>query len=276
MDLNLSNHIERIIRNRPFCKDILKYYAELLSVMEFEEPDLGDIGMMEKRLKSTELEGGFPLFSRNELPVDSESGERLLMRFLERLLNSEEEENQRIDKAVQIFRQDRTLLRDVFKAVLDVDQKKLAGISNLMNLEPEQLYFIAKTALKPSLNALRAVFAHELDKIAWRQGYCPLCGSEPDMAYLDGTGKRHLHCELCGEEWPYPRLSCPFCQNDDQNTLGYFCCDTEEGFRVDFCRKCMRYIKTIDRRSFDSDTPMDLEYLATLHLDMIAHKEGFK
>lgn len=275
MDSNLSDHIERIIRNRPFCKDILKSYGELLSIMESEEPSLGDIGT-EKRLKSIKLKGGFPLFPRDELPVDLKSGKRVLLRFLERLLKSKGEKNQRLEKAVLEFQKDSSLLQEVFKAVLETDREGLAGISNRVNLEPERLYFLAKTALMPSLNALRAAFAHELDKTVWDQGYCPFCGSEPDMACLDRTGKRHLHCELCGEDWPYPRLNCPFCQNDDHNTLGYFHSDQEEGFRVDFCRKCGRYIKTIDRRSFESETPMELEYLATLHLDVIANKEGFK
>lgn len=275
MNSNLSDHIEGMVRSRPFCKDILESYGDLLSVMGSEEPDLGDI-VTEKRLRSIKRESGFPLFSRDELPVDSESGGKVLLRFLERLRDLEGEAGQRFDKAVLGFKNDPTLLREVFKALLKADGERLGDISSRMNLEPERLYFLAKTALRPSLNALRTAFAPELDKAAWDRGYCPFCGSGPDMAYLDGTGKRHLHCELCGEEWPYPRLNCPFCQNDDHNTLGYFSSDQEEGFRVDFCRKCKRYIKTIDRRSFESENPMELEYLATLHLDVIASREGFK
>jgi FdhE protein len=96
------------------------------------------------------------------------------------------------------------------------------------------------------------------------------------MAYFAKTGKRYLHCELCGQEWAYPRLKCPFCRNDEHETLGYFDVEGEEGFRVDFCRKCLRYLKTVDKRVFEEAAPMELEHLATIHLDILANENGFR
>jgi FdhE protein len=116
----------------------------------------------------------------------------------------------------------------------------------------------------------------KVDKKNWEHGYCPICGSEPDMAYLDKTGKRNIHCSLCGDEWSYPRLRCPFCGNQDQQKLGYFRSEQEEGFRVDFCRSCSRYLKTVDRRVFEKPAPMELEFLSTVHLDVLADQQGFK
>jgi len=93
---------------------------------------------------------------------------------------------------------------------------------------------------------------------------------------LGDQGKRFLHCELCGYEWYYPRLKCPFCKNDQPKKLGYFVSEEEEGFRVDFCKKCNRYIKTLDMRVIEQPAPMELESLITFHLDMLAHEQGFK
>ena len=45
---------------------------------------------------------------------------------------------------------------------------------------------------------------------------------------------------------------------------------------MDICRKCQRYIKSIDERVFEELAPLDLEFLATIHLDLIAHERGFK
>jgi len=131
-------------------------------------------------------------------------------------------------------------------------------------------------ALKPSLNALREAVGERIQKETWNYGYCPLCGSSPDMASLDDQGKRILHCELCGSEWRYPRLKCPFCENSEPKELGYFVSEEEEGFRVDFCKKCKVYIKTIDMRVVESPAPLELENIITLHLDMLAHEQGFK
>jgi FdhE protein len=96
------------------------------------------------------------------------------------------------------------------------------------------------------------------------------------MAHLDDQGKRFLHCEFCSCTWNYPRLKCPFCENNEAKTLGYFVSEEEEGFRVDFCKKCNSYIKTADMRIIESPLSLELENLLTLHLDMLAHEQGFK
>jgi len=84
-----------------------------------------------------------------------------------------------------------------------------------------------------------------------------------------------LHCELCGFEWNYPRIQCPFCENRDSEELGYFMSEEEKGLRVDYCKKCNTYIKTIDLRVAEAPAPLELENLITLHLDMLAHEQGF-
>ena len=271
---NLSEHIEQIIRQRPFCEDILRSYEALLSVMATEEPALPD-AIPKTRFQEVKTAEGFPLFQRDDMPLDFQSAERIFLGFLEHLRDSEEE-GKKIQEAMKVFQQEPPLYGELFDTVLKDDLEALNSISDRTGLEPERLRFLATTALKPSLFALRSAFSKDLDKGAWDQGYCPICGSGPDMAYLDKKGKRHLHCGFCGEEWAYPRLNCPFCRNEDHNTLGYFHSEDEKGFRVDFCRKCERYIKTVDRRVRELETPMELENLATLHLDVIANKEGFR
>ena len=95
------------------------------------------------------------------------------------------------------------------------------------------------------------------------------------MAKLDDQGKRSFHCELCGYEWYFQDSNVFFFENDKPKELGYFASE-EEDFRVDFCKKCSRYIKTLDMRIIDSPAPLELENLVILHLDMLAHEQGFK
>ena len=93
------------------------------------------------------------------------------------------------------------------------DEKGFSKRSEEMDLDPGVLRFLVLMSLKPALHALRDALAGKIDKKKWDFGHCPLCGSEPAMAYFEKTGKRMLQCGLCGEEWGYPRLSCPFCRN---------------------------------------------------------------
>ena len=45
-------------------------------------------------------------------------------------------------------------------------------------------------------------------------------------------------------------------------------------YRVYACQKCQRYLKTVDKRGSADEIPMDLEYLVTLHLDLLAAENG--
>lgn len=270
----LLEHIDRLIGKRPVSKDALISYRELVRLMKAVEPRPPSVPI-EDRLKDLKREEGFPLFSRNELPVDLESASQLLTKFLDHLSGTEREDADGLKKALETSKADNEWIGELFKAVLERDDDGLARAGKQMAVDPKVLQFLAQIALKPSLQVLRNALSGQMDKTGWDYGYCPVCGSQPDMAYFDKTGKRHLHCELCGEEWSHPRLRCPFCQNQDQKSLGYFHSEQEEGFRVDFCRKCKRYIKTVDMRVLEDAGPMELEYLATLHLDLLASKHGF-
>lgn len=88
-------------------------------------------------------------------------------------------------------------------------------------------------------------------------------------------GRRYLSCSACFFKWPYKRLKCPYCGNEDPDLLTYFEAG-EEPTRVGVCRKCARYIKTRDSRKGHGDIPLEIEDLATLHLDLLAGKEGFE
>lgn len=275
MSEDLLEHIDRLIAQRPLSKEALVSYRELVSLMAEVAPRPQKISI-EGRLKDVKREEGFPLFSRRDLPLDFESGSKLLSRFMDHLTGTRREDSDGLKKALEKVKSDADWAHGLFRAVLEKDDENLTRFGTETDLDPKVLQFFAQLALRPSLEELRHSVSEQIDKKGWDYGYCPLCGSEPNMAYLDRAGKRHLHCELCGEEWPHPRLHCPFCQNPEQQSLGYFQSEQEEGLRVDFCRKCNRYIKTVDKRVVEDVTPMELEYLASLHLDLLANKYGFR
>lgn len=273
---DIIEQIDRIIEQRSSTKDSLMSYRELISLMKDIDPKPQEM-MLEDRLKNLKKEEGFPLFSRDDLPIDLEASKGLFMRFLEHFASTDRDDREGIEKTLKKIQTDAHWLDRLFKTILKIDNKTLDKMGKEVDLNPKVMEFLAQTAMKPSLYALRSSISEKhLEKTGWDYGYCPLCGSQANMAYLNKTGKRYLHCELCSEEWLYPRLNCPFCQNVDHKTLGYFQAEQEEGFRVDFCRKCQRYIKTIDKRLFEASGPMELEYLATLHLDILASEHGFK
>ena len=276
MTNDLIEQIDRIMELRPSTKTSLMNYRELMGLMKETMPKPQEM-RLEDRLKDMKKEAGFPLFSRDDLPIDLDGSKVLFKRFLEHFAGTHRDDQEGIEKALKKTQTDAQWPDHLFKTILKMDEKTLNKMGKEVDLNPKVLVFLVQTAMKPSLYALRnSISKKHLEQTGWDYGYCPLCGSQANMAYLDKTGKRYLHCELCGEEWHYPRLNCPFCQNVDHKTLGYFQVEQEEGFRVDFCRKCQRYIKTIDKRLLEQSGPMELEYLATIHMDLLASEQGFK
>ena len=272
---HLLENIDRLIQQRPVCKEALGSYRELASLMEKVEPEPQEIKFEDEREDMKKKEG-FPLFSREDIPVDLEASSKLFARFIEYLSNAGREDRDGLKKVLEESKNDSGWTDSLLKTVLGKDDKALLKTGKGVDLDPATLSFLAQVALRPSLYALCDAVSDRIDKEAWNYGYCPVCGSEPDMAYFAKTGKRYLHCELCGQEWAYPRIKCPFCRNEEHKTLGYFDVEGEEGFRVDFCRKCQRYLKTIDKRVFEEAAPIELENLATIHLDILANDHGFK
>ena len=119
-----------------------------------------------------------------------------------------------------------------------------------------------------------------IPEYGWKKGSCPLCGTPAGMARLEeAQGKRILWCPLCGTEWVYKRLQCPFCGNENQKKLRYFFVEGEKApFRVDVCDRCKRYVKTVDERTRakGEKTIFEFENMLTFYLDGCAKEEGYR
>ena len=101
------------------------------------------------------------------------------------------------------------------------------------------------------------------------------------MAEFDGEdGRRRLACGLCGTRWRFPRLECPFCRNRNHEKLGFLEVEgpgnVTEGYRVDVCEACGRYIKTLDRRSLVKTVTLELADVLTPELDEAALERGYR
>jgi len=275
MSNELLAQIDRVIQKRPLYKEVLSTYKELVGFLEGIEPELPSVSK-DEAVTEMKVEEGFPVFSREDLPLDLKATSSLFPRLLEHLSSQKREDSKALGKALDRVHTDPQWIERAITAFLSRDETTFTAMAKEVNLEPMVLKFVTSMALKPSLNALRKAVSERIEKDTWHYGYCPLCGSSPDMASLDDQGKRMLHCELCGSEWRYPRLKCPFCENSEPKELGYFASEEEAGFRVDFCKKCKVYIKTLDMRVVESPAPLELENLITLHLDILAHEQGFK
>jgi len=131
-------------------------------------------------------------------------------------------------------------------------------------------------SLRPSLEVVAQKYTDRIARSGWSEGYCPICGKEPKIGQIRGEDGRFLFCNQCGFEWHYLRIKCPFCGNEEQQSLAYFTVEGDEQYRVDVCNECKRYIKIVDFRESKREPNLDVEDIATLHLDILANEEGYE
>lgn len=131
-------------------------------------------------------------------------------------------------------------------------------------------------SLRPSLEIVAQKYADVIARSGWSEGYCPVCGKEPKIGQIRGEEGRFLFCNQCGFEWHFLRIKCPFCSNEEQQSLAYFTVEGDEQYRVDVCNECKRYIKIVDFRESKREPNLDVEDIATLHLDILANDEGYE
>ena len=131
-------------------------------------------------------------------------------------------------------------------------------------------------SLRPSLEVVAQKYTGVIARSEWSEGYCPICGKEPKIGQIRGEDGRFLFCNQCGFEWHYLRIKCPFCGNEEQQSLAYFTVEGDEQYRVDVCNECKRYIKIVDFRESKREPNLDVEDIATLHLDILANEEGYE
>jgi len=117
----------------------------------------------------------------------------------------------------------------------------------------------------------------------WKGAACPVCGGQPQAsAIAEESGEfmagspRSLVCGRCAAWWPYPRVTCAICGEEDPRLMESFLVEGRRSVRVDTCATCRGYIKTFDLREPGAvDLVPLVDDVATLALDVWAQQRGF-
>ena len=222
---------------------------------------------------------GKPLISWDNIPLKESHLKELfkeICKIMKRQENSGDEEIQRLIDAESGEEFD---LNTLIKKLFFHDRAYFHSLSDDLGVSEELLLFVALHLAKPFFELVAEMLKGKVVDNLWLKNYCPVCGSEAQMAKLEReVGKRILYCLLCGSEWRFMRIKCPFCCNADHEHLRFI---EEEGspYRIDLCEQCRRYIKTLDeRKAGDSKREIipTVEDLATIYLDIVAKKEGYE
>ena len=143
--------------------------------------------------------------------------------------------------------------------------------------------FFAKAIMQPYADLLAELGIAPSDAERPRGGHrCPLCGGAPQVSVLQSPGDvsgegggRALVCATCLGTWPFRRVLCPSCGEEDERKLGYFQSPSFEHLRLDVCETCGHYIKTVDLTRIGIAVPI-VDEVAGAPLDLWARGRGFE
>lgn len=271
----LKEQIPRLKEQRPAYKEILNFYEKVVEEQERVRPSINITPLKIKDdLSALQMKEGFPLLNKEDFPLDLASSIELfqsLCHIGKEATSMMKEDIQKIEDAIK---DEKLYLDELLRKHSNPDyQNKIIEDTKFNRMI---LNYLIHMSIQPSIHANVEKLKGYVDLKNWLKGYCPICGSYPQMSLLRGEGQRFYLCSFCGFEWPGERLKCPFCENKEHESLHYYFVEGQKTYRIDTCDKCKQYIKTIDVRELDHEPDLTLEDITTVHLDILASKNGFK
>ncbi|GAB7024524.1 formate dehydrogenase accessory protein FdhE [Salidesulfovibrio brasiliensis] len=222
---------------------------------------------------------GKPLLARNEFPYDAKNADALFRDILELLGTQDGPMASAAAVLEKALDEGELETEQAYRSLLNDDGALFEEWAKRTAEAPRALAFLTRSALEPSLTAVSETLAERLasHEGARMSGSCPICGSLPLISRLEGKqGFRFATCSHCRHEYRVRRIACLLCDEGDHEKLTFFTVKEEPGYRVDVCKTCGNYMKTIDFREMDRKVLPILDDLDSLSLDFVARENGYQ
>jgi len=174
------------------------------------------------------------------------------------------------------------LLAHEARALLNGPASAYDGLLTVIWSNPSDRQFVAKAVLQPYAETLADSGITPMERPASRaDNRCPFCGGAPQLSILHSSGAslegggRALQCATCLTVWPFRRVLCAHCGEEDEHKLGYFQSPAFEHLRVDACESCRHYLKSVDLTRLGLAVPL-VDEVAGASLDLWAKDRGYQ
>lgn len=263
-------------------KKILELEAEALPELNIQFSD----ELKEKLASPAARLQGVPLLSKEYFPIDRKNATAIaekLLNCLPELVN--ESDNSLAESAHKLRKMiDNKELNwnEAFDAILTDDMEFFKLWAERIPNAPSLVRFLALSGATPSIHKIKILLNEILEpkdgkrEAVWPHGHCPACGTMPFMGRLHTKeGQRYHSCSFCQYEYRVGRIQCPFCLNDDAETLLHYTAEEEPMYQLHVCKACKNYIKVSDYRQSFNDYVASLDDLESITLDLLAKRMGY-
>jgi len=275
----IEEDIKTALERMPEYEKLLAMYREsLVAQAEAREKIAPVEADMDENQAAVCISSGLALLGETEVTLDKDTAVELYMKLGEIASKHGEdfaEEVAKINGKVDAGKIDiGAVLEEVFSGGSAEDLKK-----KVMDLDLDGHVFasLVFASIRPNLELYSEKLRPLVKDDDWEKKSCPVCGRLPYISKLvQKEGKRMLCCPACSTEWRFPRLKCVNCGTIEHDKLRMLYPEDEPRDRyADVCDNCRRYLKAIDTRELARSPIMQIADAATLHIDMLAQREGF-
>ena len=273
-DSRILARLEEWERKEGTLPKSLEFYRGLLGIQSEARSRIGvpRIDLSEEAISSL-IKQGIPLLKFDDLSIDWS----LLQKIFEDVNGLVTTSSEALGQASGIPKDSSsslTFLKEASQAWFEGAQltpwTAVSGMSEVL------LEAVLHAALRPFLVSYSEVLLGSVDQEKWRRGYCPICGGNPDLSFLEKEyGGRRLLCARCDAEWLFQRLECPYCGTRNQEALAFFT-DDKGLYRLYVCEQCHTYLKAVDLRCVEGEIFLPLERVMTLELDKQGQEKGYR
>jgi FdhE protein len=140
--------------------------------------------------------------------------------------------------------------------------------------------FYARTLLQPCAERMAAradLTASPSSSPSPSSGTCPFCDARPVAGILRGEGdgaKRSLLCSLCATEWPFRRVFCANCGEEQKDQLPIYTTGQIAHVQVEACDTCRMYLKSVNLTKDGFAIP-EVDEIAAAALDVWADDNDY-
>lgn len=173
-------------------------------------------------------------------------------------------------------------LADQARSLLDGSSSAVIDLLVTCWHHPSDRQFFAKALLQPYARWLADFGVMPVGReLTMAENRCPFCGGTPQLSMLHGPGGplqgggRSLLCATCLTVWPFRRVLCASCGEEDERKLGYFQSPDFDHVRIDACDTCRHYLKSVDLTRLGLAVPL-VDEVAAAALDVWAREHGYE
>ena len=258
-----------------FYHDLFTYQKEYINIYNEKSTDLKTPGF----LSDKEL----PILSISDIAIDEslKDTEKQALEALTLLLKKFQD-GINLDSVKTKYSENPSLLINSIESLMNNDFEEIEALSKELKIGTDEFIFIVINWIKPFMINLRSDYfdKNTPDLTEWFDSTCPFCGYYPDISKIVESKEnlKSLHCSLCEHEWPFKRITCAICGNEDAQKLGFYTYEDDKKYRVDYCEECKGYIKSIriPKEKEESGIDLAVENIISNFLDATAIDMGYK